>query len=1158
MKGSGAFENLGKNIVVVLSLLSAGFFAAWLRYQPHLGSSGSYTDGVRQYESFADEPIRFAVWEEPESLAGAVNSEEGEHSPTLSKDGRWLVFVGGERGRNAELWIAEMEEGESRHPRPLYELNTRFDELSPAFDGTALYFASNRPGGPGGFDLWKSDFVDGEFAAPQILEGELNTSKDEVDPAPLPGGQALAFASNRNTAGRKGHDLYLARPALEGNYSVTPLEGLNSYQDDRELAFTADGRRVFFASDRDGERGSFDLYSSLYERGAWLPPRAVDGLNSEDSERAPTPTQDGFGLLFEKRRLDDGLVSAADLFHARSLEVFQRPGPQVGWLDLLILIALLVLALLAALAKRWETIEVLYKCFLVSLLAHAALLWWFRDIHPESEIAELPQRGPTYQVSLASNSASSASTQERGGQLETSADSSRLETASLQRGAPSEARALPAQTPSEAQVARRPGQALEVPEATATEAAEAAPASAEVVTAAELQDAQAFTRQAVGRVAAMVVDAPASGVRAERDSVETSNLDRRVQANVSALPSNPREVVVARQAGFEAPELPRLEAPSFEIDGPTQSTEPALAEAEELRAPEDFQPASKTGGAAMATEDDDLGSLLAANTSAARREGAPSEERANLRETQQRELDLQATPNSWSAQGPRPRVEDPGSQSATPNALAAETPSPQEVEVPMEFSGLREPEAGAQTTTLAAATADLASELSPTSTASAPRRRSAEPTPVASRLAPRERRSLERAPEPKRASFETEERLAEAMPAVADVRDFEHTPYRTRFGPAKARALEEYGGSDETEAAVASGLDYLASIQHELGFWGDARSRDEKYGSVFVGKTGLSLLAFLGAGHTQDSSSDHSLVVERALTFLIGIQRDESGHFGRTSAYSHGIATYALAENFALTADARLRAPLERAVEHILSHQNRDRRDRREFGGWSYYYTNDRTFDSWPRVSITAWQVMALESARLGGIEVPDRAFTDARRFLVNALDPAQGCFRYSHDPDRLNGPFAILPGSTPAALFALSLLGVDLEDEELDDAWRFVEQRSPAEYRYTSDQAFVSRAQGNLYFWYYGSLACLRRGGNTWNRWNLRLKEALLESQRGDGSWRPISIYARDYAEDDSSDASYSTAMNVLSLEVYYRYFTPLLDVNHGSAGSDSMRSPR
>jgi hypothetical protein len=62
-------------------------------------------------------------------------------------------------------------------------------------------------------------------------------------------------------------------------------------------------------------------------------------------------------------------------------------------------------------------------------------------------------------------------------------------------------------------------------------------------------------------------------------------------------------------------------------------------------------------------------------------------------------------------------------------------------------------------------------------------------------------------------------------------------------------------------------------------------------------------------------------------------------------------------------------------------------------------------------------------------------------------------------------------------------------------------------------------------------------------------MKETLLPSQERNGSWVPISIYAR-YAGDDDEDRSYTTAMNVLSLEVYYRYFTPLLRVDAGRNG--------
>jgi hypothetical protein len=387
------------------------------------------------------------------------------------------------------------------------------------------------------------------------------------------------------------------------------------------------------------------------------------------------------------------------------------------------------------------------------------------------------------------------------------------------------------------------------------------------------------------------------------------------------------------------------------------------------------------------------------------------------------------------------------------------------------------------------------------------------------------------------------------------------TPYASRSGPGKLRALEEHGGTRATEAAVAKGLAYLARIQGRLGSWGPVDVSDEKYGEVCVGKTALATLAFLAAGHTHASSTEYSAVVQRALAFLLAVQDRSSGHYGDTSAYGHGIATFALAEALAITQDDSLRASVERAVAHLLERQSRDP-DPRKFGGWPYYYIDpERTFDPWPRTSITAWHVLALESARLSGLDVPDAAFEGAARFLDAAHQPDADWYRYAHDPTRLDSGYPTLPASTPAALFALSCIGRDISGPRSAGARRYVLERAPRGYRFTNERDFVERGQGNPYFWYQGTLAMLRVGGREWQRWNIALQETLLPAQESDGSWRPIDAYAR-YARDDAQDRAYTTALCVLCLEVYYRYDLPLLKASKGSgaasAGAVPAASPR
>ena len=361
-----------------------------------------------------------------------------------------------------------------------------------------------------------------------------------------------------------------------------------------------------------------------------------------------------------------------------------------------------------------------------------------------------------------------------------------------------------------------------------------------------------------------------------------------------------------------------------------------------------------------------------------------------------------------------------------------------------------------------------------------------------------------------------------------------------RRGRAKLKALEKGGGSAATEAAVLAGLRYLKGIQKRGGHWG-RNTRHEKYGDFRLGKTGLALLAYLGSGHTHEEKGEFQETVQRGIAWLIERQ-GRNGHFGDSAAYGHGIATYALAEAYAMTRDGRLRLPLRKAVNRILDAQSTSR-NRSKNGGWSYYYRDlERTHDRWPRMSVSVWQIMALKSARIGGIGIPNEVFDRARAYVENSHDEQLRAFRYNHDPEWLENAYPTLPGTTPAALFALQLLGGKRDTRGYRTGLAYIDQRPVMQsWRRYSDRQFATLGLSNLYYLYYGTLALFFEGGDRWTQWNERLTSLLVENQSGDGSWRPISYYA-EYAADGNEDRAYTTAMSVLMLEVYYRYFTPLL----------------
>ena len=1118
-------QHLGKNIVFVLALVAAGFLLAWLRFRPYLEGAGSYSDGAQTYDVSAGAQVRYAIWDPAFVLPGEVNTHEDERAPALSPDGRHLVFTTGDLEEGGDLWLCDIEDGRPRNTRPLTSLNSARSEIAPAFSEHYLYFASNRAGTAGGFDLWRAPYAPyahgegGEFGEPERLAGGINTNLDECDPAPSADDSKLIFASNRSSDGRGqiDFDLYSAGLAVEGPAEVVALTALNTEAEERDPALTLDGSALFFASDR---RGNFDLYRSPEARGleevGFLAPRLLESIATEKAERGPAPSQDGFTLTFSQQAAGRD----ADLARAHSRELFRQPGRPVGWVELVILAALLLLALLAKLSTRWSGLEVLYKCLLVSILAHLLLLWWFRNIHPEAEQVEFEEEGERIRVHLiADRSTSIARNSERGGRLEAqraAASESELERVAVAAGLTQSVEA-PAV---DVVVAAAPKAALPSPVASSLGRAAAEPQAVDV-----RREAQPNARRS-GGAPALEQSLVAAQDREQRGA--EGSPERQAATALASDQVSPN----AARVETRVPEGPLFEAQVARGAAEFARTTREATTGEVLREPSvsaDVQAARGTRSGSVAVLD--VGE--AADLGAERMSSALQLQAARPLQSGQPEQAASVLPKfsrlSRSVAGGGPKVRAPERHVAeTPmtRSRAGELAVDLAVEAPME---------GPQPVTLALATPKV--ELQAASFSRGATRPEIDVVPT--------RFARKKAPELLAPGFKPLATRAPVTPdRVAVQRErWDHTPYQSRSGSAKLRALEEHGGSQETEQAVAAGLAYLAERQRSGGNWGRTNWSEEKYLETTVGKTGLSMLAFMGAGHTQQSDSEYSGVVGQAMSFLLDAQDERTGHFGLSSSYSHAIATYALAECFALTKDKRLRVPLARAIEQITRHQVHSS-DRRLDGGWGYYYPDGRTFDRWPRASVTVWQVMALESARLGGLKVEDEIFADAKGFLLGCWDRGREAFRYSHDPDRLSSGYPVLPGSTPASLFALSILGVDVSSREFGPARTFVLERKPGRYEPRSDDAFVNRAEGNLYFWYYSTLSLFRAGGPAWDAWNVAMKRTLLGAQAEDGSWAPRSPYSRQYAGDTNRDRCYSTAMCVLSLEVYYRYFTPLLKV--------------
>jgi hypothetical protein len=340
----------------------------------------------------------------------------------------------------------------------------------------------------------------------------------------------------------------------------------------------------------------------------------------------------------------------------------------------------------------------------------------------------------------------------------------------------------------------------------------------------------------------------------------------------------------------------------------------------------------------------------------------------------------------------------------------------------------------------------------------------------------------------------------------------------------KAIAIQN-GGTVGSEQAVQQALRWLASSQSEDGRWDanklEAGREDRVFGhnrnyagiGADMGITGLALLAFLGAGHSH-LEGDFQTQVHNGLEFLTGHQHADGSLSGDArlfaSMYCHGIAALAISEAYALTGDQRLKPYVQRALDYSFAAQHS------QTGGWRYRPGDDGDMSQF------GWQVMAIKSGQLAGIDVPQSTYDGMHRFVAaNTAGKFGGLGRYRANEN-------VSRTMTAEAICCRLFLGEEINPDLAGEATDYLAGELPQEGR------------ANYYYWYYSTLAHFQLGGERWERWNSALQEQLLKRQRKDGKY--AGSYDPDSLWGGYGGRVFTTALATLSLEVYYRYL-PLLD---------------
>lgn len=324
----------------------------------------------------------------------------------------------------------------------------------------------------------------------------------------------------------------------------------------------------------------------------------------------------------------------------------------------------------------------------------------------------------------------------------------------------------------------------------------------------------------------------------------------------------------------------------------------------------------------------------------------------------------------------------------------------------------------------------------------------------------------------------------------------------------------EGGGTEASESAVELGLAWLAAHQWEDGGWrfdlqaspkcmGECRNSGNLESTT--APTGLALLCFLGAGYTQHEGPYQQVVADGLYYLTNQMILTSFGGDLRGSAmgtmYSHGIATLALTEAYAMTRDANLADPAQKAIDFIVHAQH-------ENGGWRYApgEPGDTT--------VSGWQIAALKSALLARLEVPYEVWHKISAFLDSVQLQRGAAYGYK-------GPTQSSTTTNAIGLFGRMILGWPRNHRPLLRGMAKIGEQKPRE--------------SHIYFNYYAAQILHHFGGPIWQRWNVRTREYLVKNQATQGHERGSWYFQEQHSS--RGGRLYTTTMAIMTLEVYYRY---------------------
>lgn len=294
-----------------------------------------YEDYV--YSGFYSE-MKKGFWQS--ALQIPISSYDNEHVVGINRDGtKVLIYANGDYAtHDIKMYNRKGTKFTKAQATELpADMNTEDIEMGACFspDGNTLYYASNKPGGRGGLDLYTSKKgLDGKWGPSELMSSVINTEYDENYPSLSADGKTLYFAS-KGHSGIGGYDIFQSYYDDATNTWTTPRNlgfPINTPLDNTSISFTADGKIAYIAAKRKEGVGNLDVYRIDFGDEEQQPSYYIGTVMVGESEstaveltdqfsKAYATVYDNYGNIFAQWVVEDGRFFATLFPGEYNLEV---------------------------------------------------------------------------------------------------------------------------------------------------------------------------------------------------------------------------------------------------------------------------------------------------------------------------------------------------------------------------------------------------------------------------------------------------------------------------------------------------------------------------------------------------------------------------------------------------------------------------------------------------------------------------------------------------------------------------------------------------------------------------------------------------------------------------------------------------------------------